>query len=647
MGLALAGAIACGDAAGDLQKRIKALRSGIRAHEAGLTRSQRIGPGRFAEARLALRKAELLSMRANRFYGERGLAKAVGQGEEALASLRRGKTAAERGAGFQERAYVSEIDGAVQPYLLYVPKRYDRAKRWPLLIFLHGYHPDLDPTNWIDYMYSPTLEQVCEREGVILLLPFGRSNTEFMGVGESDVLRVMDFVCGEYSVDPDRVILSGASMGGSGTFSIACHYPDRFAAVVAVTGRVDYYLWMKIRRDALPRFKQVQVDADYALELLPNVRNLPILVFHGEFDREFARQSARLKELAEKIGLNCEVVELKKDGHYIWSPSFDHPSFARVLRGSRRPQTPRTVLFRTFTLKYPGTHWVRIERLGEWGRMAEVRAEVDKGNAVNVKTRNVSVVRIGPGIPGIDVTGKLRVTLNGRRVRPVEVSKGVFRLTAAGAGRGVAGLVKTPRLSGPVREAYDAPFVVVYPSRRDGATGTDRANAVRLAREWHAYVQWVPAMVADAELTEDHIRRCNLVLCGSPETNTVLARIASKLPLRISGGEYHIGPHRFPVAGNGMQCIYPNPLNPRRYVLIVHGTAWGRQLQPNHKLDFLPDFIVYTSETVEDGTWFPTNRFLCAGYFDSDWKLSDRSTWLNTKGAGKPDGHDRHGGAGP
>ena len=101
------------------------------------------------------------------------------------------------------------------------------------------------------------------------------------------------------------------------------------------------------------------------------------------------------------------------------------------------------------------------------------------------------------------------------------------------------------------------------------------------------------------------------------------------MPLRIEPTVYVVGPHVFAAAGNGLQMIYPNPQNPSRYVLVVHGAQWGAELQPNHKLDLLPDFIVYSCQTERDDTMFPTNRFLCAGYFDGNWRLSENSTWLN------------------
>jgi len=156
----------------------------------------------------------------------------------------------------------------------------------------------------------------------------------------------------------------------------------------------------------------------------------------------------------------------------------------------------------------------------------------------------------------------------------------------------------------------------------------DRAVAIRLAREWVEYVQAVPRVIDDGDLSDEEAARYNLILCGAPETNAVLRRLAGRLPIRIEPEAYRIAERTFPREGHGLQFIYPSPINPERCVLVVHGVPWAPQVSRNHKLDFLPDFIVYARDTVDDGTWFPTNRVLCAGYFDGDWRISADSLWL-------------------
>ena len=74
----------------------------------------------------------------------------------------------------------------------------------------------------------------------IVATPYGRGEVAgYAGIAEGDVLRVMDDVARAYNVDPDRVHLTGLSMGGGGTWQIGLRYPDRFASITPVCAVAD------------------------------------------------------------------------------------------------------------------------------------------------------------------------------------------------------------------------------------------------------------------------------------------------------------------------------------------------------------------------------------------------------------------------
>ena len=69
--------------------------------------------------------------------------------------------------------------------------------------------------------------------------------------------------------------------------------------------------------------------------------------------------------------------------------------------------------------------------------------------------------------------------------------------------------------------------------------------------------------------------------------------------------------------------VYPNPLSPGHYVLIVHGVPWGDRIDPARRFDTLPDFAIFTHEPAP-----PTqmNKCLAAGFFDQSWQYSTNLT---------------------
>jgi hypothetical protein len=120
------------------------------------------------------------------------------------------------------------------------------------------------------------------------------------------------------------------------------------------------------------------------------------------------------------------------------------------------------------------------------------------------------------------------------------------------------------------------------------------------------------------------VQQSNLVLFGTPKTNSILNSLADKLPIKI-------GDHRYEVAGKvyegpdlGLVMCYPNPVSPKHYLLIYSGERWGEKLSINHKHDMLPDFDIFTTKSFGKDD---TNDAICAGYFDQNWQLQPELTW--------------------
>jgi pimeloyl-ACP methyl ester carboxylesterase len=595
-----------------------------------LPQSQRTGPSRYAEYRLTLHKLELAARRDKRGRVSNDvLLKAAREGEKRLKLLTENEDAKKPRKGFQERAYIAETDGSIQPYFLHVPQTYKPDKAMPLLIFLHGYHSELDASTWEYLMLSPSLVEFCEDNGVILLMPFGRGNTEFMGPGEDDVLRTIRFVKKEYSIDEDRVILTGSSMGGSGALAIASHQPHLFAAVLLITARVDYYLWQGIKPTDLPLYKRLAIDRDYGLYLLPNLMHIPIQSYHGELDGEFATQAARLKELAKANGVTAKFVEFPDEGHQIWEPSFTHATWKKLALSARRPKAPKKVALRTYTMKYPRAYWVKIDGISRYDRGVEVDATVEKDGSLSIMTKNATGLVLGPGIPGIVPGRKFAAKVNGKARSLRADSNGIVKIELERAPPAKSKLRKSAAMPGMFRDVFTDPFIVVYPGGKDRAVQEFRKRAGSFVGDWFRYAHGMAPYLEDARVPPRMLLASNLILIGTPEANSTMKKFSGKLPVRVEGGFYHVGERKIPTKGNGIYCLYPNPVEPKRYLAIVDGVPYGPKLQMNHKFDFLPDFLIFRKDTKEDNTWFPTNEVLVAGYFDGNWQLSKDSTWFN------------------
>ncbi len=200
---------------------------------------------------------------------------------DALRNLSEDRAPAPRpGVGID--AYISSIDDSAQPFIRYLPPGWTPGQTAPLIIYLHGYSPQYDRFNCPSF--PSHLTNVAARSGACIAVPFGRGNTDFQGIGEEDVFRVMDEMRVRYGTDPRRVVLVGYSMGGLGAWCIAARHPQYFNAVMVLAGRGDFYVWHRLKPEDLPSWQRRLVDTQFAAAWVQQLKSLPVLAVHARYD---------------------------------------------------------------------------------------------------------------------------------------------------------------------------------------------------------------------------------------------------------------------------------------------------------------------------------------------------------------------------
>ena len=529
--------------------------------------------------------------------------------------------------GFSEWAYLSKIDDSPQPYFMYVPRAHDGETPLPLIVFLHGYSPDLNKVNW-EMMLPRELYDHCDEHGYYMAAPFARSNTDFQGVGEEDVLRVVEQVKDRFPIQADRVFLLGYSMGGMGAFTIGAHYPDRWAGIVSVAGRADYYLWHGLDRARMEPYKRLLIDQEFGAEMMGNFINLPVLLYHGERDSLIkTEQSRRFHRRLDALGGDSTLRLFPGADHWIMDRVLEDDGAMRWMNRQRLDRWPRRVDFKTYTIKYNTSYWVTILDIGRWGEPARVRAKLnEEGTELEVTTENVAALRLDLGEELVGAEPDLTLRLDGVEHRVAEPGPRTFDLDDR---ERVGELRKTPRLCGPAKQVFRRRFIQVFGIGEGGEENIDqnierlRDEARAAAVEWYQFVQAVPLQRLDTRVTERDIQRANLVLHGTPGRNRVLARIADRLPIAVTDEGFTFRGETYDIKNHGLVMVYPNPLNPDRLVMVRAGLPYGGDLPRNHKYDLLPDFVIFKEGTDYDGT----DRAVVAGFFDRDWQVDERLIW--------------------
>lgn len=153
--------------------------------------------------------------------------------------------------------YRSSLDETDQPYAIYLPESYSPARRYPLLVSLHGAGGD----------HRSGLRQVLGNPDkprelpMIVAAPYGRGSMGYSGIADRGVLDVMRAVENAFPLDPTRYYLTGVSMGGSGSYHLLAQYPGLWAA-----GFRWQWLSLPYRLlDPLPDWVFFQRDLDHVI----------------------------------------------------------------------------------------------------------------------------------------------------------------------------------------------------------------------------------------------------------------------------------------------------------------------------------------------------------------------------------------------
>jgi hypothetical protein len=557
-------------------------------------------------------------------------------GTERMTDLEHGSAPWTRATGLVVRGYVSKIDGSVQPYGLAIPESFapDRPHKWRVDAWFHGRGETLSEISFLwDRLHNRG--QFTPTDTIVLHL-YGRYCNASTFAGEVDFFEALNDVKKNYQVDNNRILVRGFSMGGASAWHIGAHYGTDFAAVAPGAGFAetsDFFGYTK-RNVKLTWYEEKLLHLTNATDYAANFFNVPVVAYNG--DKDAQKQAADVMEAAmAKEGLTLSRVTGLNIGHaYTPDSIVEIDSQMNAIAARGRVEYPREIRFTTWTLKFNRMRWVTVDGLEKHWERARVDASLDGDRGVKATTSNVSALSfaMGPGAGLINPGAKASVVLDGQTLTvPGAQSNGSWTVhfRKSGSKWAVAeddakSLRKRHDLQGPIDDAFMGPFLMVRP------TGTPLSEAVgkwakdeqeHAAKLWRTQMRGDAPAKDDSAVTDADIAANNLILWGDPQSNKVLARIAAKLPIQWTADSITLGAQRFPSATNAPVLIYPNPLNPAKYIVINSGITFREYAESNNSLQvaYLPDYAVVDITVPPDGRW--PGRIAAAGFFGEKWEL--------------------------
>lgn len=204
----------------------------------------------------------------------------------------------------QVRTHSSTMRPALR-YLLYQPSRNPQSEPAPLVLFLHGGGEGGQDIELVKKHGLPKLIAAGQDFPFFVVAPQNPSQTQFWD--DQALIDLLDELQRDLPVDSRRVYLTGLSRGAYGAWRLAIQNPNRFAALIPISGGGP---------------------APYA----SRISHLPVWVFHGARDQNIPlEESQRMVQALKAAHGNVRFTIYPEAGHDAWTATYDDPQIYQWL----------------------------------------------------------------------------------------------------------------------------------------------------------------------------------------------------------------------------------------------------------------------------------------------------------------------------
>lgn len=538
--------------------------------------------------------------------------------------------------GLVVRGYRSKIDGSVQPYGLVIPDSYNGAAT-RLDVWCHGRGETLSELSFIDQRRKQTGNVA--PANTIVLHPYGRYCCANKFAGEMDLLEALDHAKKFYHVDEDRTIVRGFSMGGAAAWQFAVNYSDKWCAANPGAGFSETPEFLNVFQTEdvtkVPWYEKTLWHWYNATDSAVNLFNTPTVAYSGEIDKQ--KQAADIMEKYLKAE-NIDLVHIigPQTAHKIHPDSLiEIERRLADIAAVGRDRSPDEIHFATWFLRYNKMHWVTVNGLGESWKQARVDAKITGAKEVTVKTSNVTALSLdmpaghcpfsAQEAPVVKIDGKELTVAKPKSDRSwlVHLRKQDGKWAVVASAQEEGKLAKHHGLSGPIDDAFMGSFLYVKPTGtalNDKVGAWTKAEMERASFEWRRQFRGDAPAKVDKDISEADMATNNLILWGDPQSNTVLAKIIAKLPIQWTQDKLIANGKTYDTKTHAPVLVYPNPLNPKRYVVINSSFTYREYdyLNNARQVAKLPDWAI-VDFTQPKSTRAP-GGITDAGFFGEAWE---------------------------
>ncbi len=530
------------------------------------------------------------------------------------------------------RTFVSGIDGTVQYYAV-SPQLNPKPGVAPALFFsVHG--AEVQAINQAR-AYKP-------KDWGVLVAPTNRRPRGFNWEdwGRLDALEVLAIAKKKYSPNPEKIFLTGHSMGGHGTWFLGATYPGNWAAIAPCAGYPTLSSYGS-HDGMIPDSASSPMEAmllrasnpSNVLALAQNYKPLGVYINHGDADRtvsvEYARQ---MKKLLSGFHPDFSYYEYPGGSHWYgdisvdWPPIFDFFSWHTLAK-----DTAFAANHVDFTTANPGVSgqmkWATIQQQQEPLVFSRMILDRDKGkNTIKGTTQNIATLSLDLGAFASGTAIKIQLDslaeIGYTVKRPNETifleKASTWKIANAPDAR-----EKSTRRSGTFKEPFNHRMVFVYAT---GGTAAEKTWALDKAKfdmeSWYYRGNGAVDLIADTEFDPQRYPDRGVVLYGNASTNAAWPKLLADCPIQVAQGTITACTRTFSGTDLAAYFVWPRRDSEVASVAVITGTGLTGMQAANANQYFsggsgFPDFMIFTNTMLQKGV----EGVKMAGFYNNDWSL--------------------------
>jgi dienelactone hydrolase len=524
--------------------------------------------------------------------------------------------------------FISDIDGSVQYYSV-APQSTTQDKKPALFLSVHGAGVQAIGQA---RAYKP-------KDWGVLVAPTNRRPRGFNWEdwGRIDALEVLELARKKFNPDPEKIYLTGHSMGGHGTWYLGATYPDKWAAIAPCAGyptltgygSADGKIPEEGKSD-VEKFLLRASQASNVIDLAKNYKPLGIYIHHGDSDKVVSvNYDRQMRQVLSEFHSDFSYYEYPGGSHWFGDESVDWPPLFEYFKWHeiKDDSAVNHITFRTanpaVSSQYRWASIVQQQHPLQYSDIELVRNK--KANTISGTTGNVSILKVS--LEDFPIGDTLTITLD--QGVPLSIVKSsdtpIYLYKNQQWKPGGKPLAKQRGLhrNGTFKEPFTHRMVFVY-----GTTGNNEENkwAYNKARYdaevWYYRGNGAVDIVADKNFNAISYPDRGIILFGNMTTNSAWKKLLINCPIQVKRGSLTVGSKQFDGQDIATYFTWPRADSDIASIGVISGTGLVgmRAAEANQYFaagSGYPDYMIFSVDMLKEGA----TGIKLTGFYDNNWNI--------------------------